>query len=130
MCIRDRAQYLDNDEDGTADNPRVLKSLKQARAAIMMTRSMERMFDRVPDKVFDRRILQGLYGAETHPDGAQRNVFDAALEEVLHLVTNAGYANAYPEVFGELPGTELAAAMDKARGGQFKKVPRRYPDSA
>lgn len=127
------AQYLDNDEDGIADNPSVLKSLKKARGAIMMTaseREMERMFDRVSDKVFDRRILQGLYGAETHPDGAQRNVFDAALEEVLHLVTNAGYANAYPEVFGERPGTALAAAMDKARGGQFKKVPRRYPDSA
>ena len=57
-------------------------------------------------------------------------VFDAAYEEVLHLITHAGYAFAYPEVFGERPGTKLGDAMDKARGGRFLAIPNKYPKKA
>ncbi len=32
--------------------------------------------------------------------------------------------------FGEYKGSETADAMDKARGGYFREVPVKYPDSA
>ena len=53
--------------------------------------------------------------------------FDASLEEVLHIITAAGYAKVYPDVFGERIGSEIANAMDLARGGQFTSIPSSYP---
>ena len=74
--------------------------------------------------------MQGLFGEETLPRWTRRGRFDATLEEVLHLITHAGYAHVYPEVFGEKPGTQIAKAMDQARGGHFRRVPRSYPAGA
>ena len=54
----------------------------------------------------------------------------AYLEEILHLVTQVGYANAYPEVFGEFKGSRISIAMDVARGGYFESVPQIYPESS
>ena len=75
-------------------------------------------------------VMQSLFGEEVHPGGGARGRFDATYEEVLHLVTQAGYAHAYPKVFGERHGTAIAKAMDRARGGHFVKVPKRYPKDA
>ena len=36
----------------------------------------------------------------------------------------------YPEVFGEFRGSQLANAMDAARGGYFRTPPRSYPPGA
>ena len=33
-------------------------------------------------------------------------------------------------IFGEYKGTKIALAMDKARGGYFEKIPKRYPKGA
>ena len=49
---------------------------------------------------------------------------------MLHLVSHVGLANAYPDDFGEAPGSRLAMAMDKMRGGQYPGVPDRYPEGA
>ena len=54
----------------------------------------------------------------------------AYLEEILHLVTQVGYANAYPDVFGEFKGSSISKAMDVARGGYFESVPQIYPESS
>ena len=129
------AQYLDNNEDGQADNPLVLKSLQEHQGSIVMfpdEDSAERIdvHEHIPERVWDSMIIVGLWGDETHPNGSTPGKFDATLEEVLHLVTSAGYSMAYPEVFGERTGSEIANAMDKARGGRFRKVPRKYPESA
>lgn len=131
------AEYLDNDADGKPDNEVVANALIANNAAMIMAateREFEELEDRliknVPQKVIDEMVLQSLWGEETHPAGAARGVFDASLEEVLHLITHGGYAHAYPDHFGEKPGTKLANAMDKARGGQFKRVPRKYPKEA
>ena len=35
----------------------------------------------------------------------------------------------YPSVFGEEKGSDIANAMDKARGGQFEDVPSSYPSN-
>ncbi|MEM7475358.1 MAG: hypothetical protein AAF483_10235 [Planctomycetota bacterium] len=133
------AQYLDNDADGKPDNARVVQAMVNNSATLVMfatEREAERVIEGLESsededlEELDTMVLQDLYGEETHPGGAKEGVFDASYEEVLHLITHAGYASAYPKVFGERPGTSLCNAMDKARGGRFLKVPRRYPKNA
>jgi len=130
------ADFLDNDRDGKPDNPKVNDKLWNERSAIVMgydERELERLHDRYGE-MFDDYALQGLYATETLPNAGPHNPksreFDASIEEILHIITSVGYAGVYPKVFGELHGSELANAMDIARGGYFRTVPRRYPASA
>lgn len=123
------AEYLDNDENGQPDNPLVLATMVKRKAFLFMTKD-ERSLDRFDFELFVEHELhhgQGQFGTETNPGNGE---FDATLEEVLHLITHEGYAHAYPKVFGERPGTVLAACLDRARGGHFKRLPRRYPEGA
>lgn len=123
------AEYLDNDEDGEPDNPKVLGTMIERDAFLFMTAN-ERALERLDHDVFQDAGFhhgQGQFATETNPGGDE---FDASLEEVLHLVTHEGYAYAYPEVFGERPGTILGKCLDRARGGHFQRVPRRYPKDA
>lgn len=111
------AQYLDNDEDGSADNPAVLAQLDGRHASMIMWPTFEAFEssgfeDAISDLTFDTTTMQPLFGAETNPGFPGNEVFDWALEECLHLVTFGGYARAYPSVFGESAGTQIAAAMD------------------
>jgi hypothetical protein len=130
------AQYLDNDEDGVADNQAVVDALIDQRAAMVIfaDEREERRFD--IDEFVDisgSEALQLLYADETFPGATAGNLhgeFDATLEEVLHLITQFGYALTYPDVWGESPGTDVAQAMDQARGGYFEDIPSRYPASA
>lgn len=123
------AEYLDNDEDGRVDNERVVAEMVQRGAFMAVAGSeaaMERLdWERLGDAGF--RDGQGQFAQETAP-GAGR--FDATLEEVLHLVTHVGFANAYPDVFGEHEGSVLGRCLDRARGGRFEDVPAAYPESA
>jgi hypothetical protein len=127
------AQYLDNDEDGVADDPEMVADMATRRPALVMF-ATEADFENstIQDsKKLDKYTLQDLYGAETHPEGSTlENGFDASLEEILHLITVAGYSEYYPEALGIEPDSELGGAMDLARGGYFEQVPDAYPDSA
>ena len=123
------AEYLDNDEDGQPDNPAVLAAMVKRNAFLAMT-ATERELERLDHDVFEDAGFhagQGQFATDTLPGGGR---FDATLEEVLHLITHEGYANAYPKIFGERPGTVLAECLDRARGGHFRRVPRRYPKGA
>ncbi|CAM2066880.1 hypothetical protein SCOR_15980 [Sulfidibacter corallicola] len=127
------AEYLDNDEDGTIDDPAVLESMLARNAGLVMFAhrddpAMDTFFDRVDS--LDGWHLQDLQGDETLPNGAASGRFDATLEEVLHLINSAGHAEVYPEAFGISTESELAAAMDLARGGHFQQVPSSYPAGA
>lgn len=126
------AQYLDNDEDGVVDNPKVLEAMLKKKAGMMLTKDSAES-----EKIFlsgavalNRGELQDLYASEIHPNGHEQGLFDGTLEEVLHLITHVGYASAYPDVWGEVPGTQIADSMDVARGGQFIKIPKKYPEKA
>ena len=129
------AQYLDNDNDGQPDNQLVILAIHQSKGAVVMS-ATRREADKIdvhryiPEKVWDNMTILGLHAEDTHPQGASRGVFDTAYEEILHLITSAGYANAYPDIFGEKRGTAIALAMDQARGGYFRRAPRKYPDRA
>ncbi len=130
------AQYLDNDEDGKPDDPNVLRTLQAKHATIYIfprpdSAAEEEFIDSI-EYLLDNELLaiQPLYGEEIIPNGAAQGEFDASLEEIIHIITNSGYAHAYPEIFGEEPGTAIAEAMDAARGGHHQTVPSSYPENA
>ncbi|MCH2203582.1 MAG: hypothetical protein MK102_16565 [Fuerstiella sp.] len=126
------AEFLDNDEDGDVDVPQVADVMCERRATIMVFVSeyeCER-YSETLESLFEVRMLQSLWETEIHPDGAKYGRFDATLEEVLHLVTVAGYAEVWPHAFGIDSRSHLARAMDIARGGRFRRIPRRYPREA
>ncbi len=133
------AQYLDNDEDGIPDNTRVLSHLVSRNVFIIMPGTEAEMEWLEMELIAEAgyRFGQDLYGEETKPDflvdgkinARDGHYYDGALEEILHPITQHGYANAYPEVFGEERGSTLAKCMDAARGGYFERVPQGGPKS-
>lgn len=131
------AEYLDNDEDGVVDDELVQRSLLEGGAfLVMFDTERDARRSRIDHELIEEsgfRIGQDLYGEETLPEGPphvrERGRFDASLEEVLHLVSN-GWRDVYPEDFGYRPGSRLTDAMDLARGGRFRRIPRRYPEDA
>ena len=94
-------QWLDNDGDEKPDNSLVVNELIKNNAILAMGKTendLEESFDNLIDVLeeidvdvdnFERSLI-GLISEEP-------NI--AYLEEILHLVTQVGYANAYPEVF-------------------------------
>ena len=122
------AEYLDNNEDGIADNPAVTERLKSKKATLLMAKNAADM----PKSAYLTHGDSGqdLYAEETHINGAAQGKFDASLEEILHLITHVGYAGVYPGVFGEETGSAIADAMDTARGGRFTSIPKPYPTNA
>ncbi len=129
------AQYLDNDEDGSADSAALIEEMtgQPGGASLVMFATED---DVESSGIFDSDLperfrMQDLYGEETRPEGSsQAGGFDATLEEVLHLVTSKGHSALYPDAFGEQAGSALADAMDLARGGHFQEVPGSYPQGA
>ena len=122
-------QWLDNNGDDKPDNSQVVDELIKNNAILAMGKTendLENSFDNLIDILEERdvdidafeRSLIGLISDEP-------NI--AYLEEILHLVTQVGYAKAYPEVFGEFKGSRISEAMDIARGGFFKVNPKVYP---
>ncbi len=123
------AQYLDNNEDGNVDNTIVHNMMIENKAFIIMWKNDNDLDIDPPND----RIGQDLGDDETNPNFVINNKqgqFDASLEEIWHIISHSGYAYAYPEVFGENPGTSLSNAMDIARGGFFIQIPDSYPSNA
>ena len=130
------AQYIDNNGDCEPDDAAVYDALQEKQAALIMAATEEefenvdeQMESVIPFYVLDSMVLQNLYGEETHPDSSEMGVFDASLEEIWHLMTDAGWAIAYPLVFGT-QDSQMTDAMDVARGGKFEQVPAKYPEDA
>ena len=100
------AQYLDNDEDGTPNNTLVLSHLVSRNVFIIMPGTQAEMETLEMELVEEAgyRFGQDLYGEETKPDflvdgkinAPDGGYYDGALEEILHPITQHGYANAYP----------------------------------
>ena len=122
------AEYLDNDEDGTADNQRIVNRLIDKKAWLLMAMNEEESSAAIRFPIRNSAFLE-LYDDEVSIiNGNPR--FDASLEEILHLITQHGYAEVYPNKFGENKHSEIGKAMDMARGGYFKNVPNSYPSDA
>ena len=127
------AQYLDNDEDGMVDDPNIVNAMIAERALMVQFVNEPEAMQILSryGNTLDTFHWQEVFSFECFPQGSsQQNGFDATLEEVLHLVSSAGWTNAYPSAFREQTGSELCQAMDIARGGHFNNVPNNYPSSA
>ena len=135
------AQYLDNDADGTPDDPAIAKYLADNNYVFpVWTVEVREEFWSTPCGIDKIKMAASIYHTGEHSGtdglwpigGIERSgIWDSNLEEVWHLVT-AGFTNVYPKDFGDDPssGSTAALAMDKARGGKFIKTPSRYPSNA
>ena len=125
-------QWLDNNNDGNPDNYLVINALIKNNAILVMGQSeddLENSFENLIDVLDEANIdIDNFENSIVGLISDEPNI--AYLEEILHLVTQVGYANAYPEVFGEFKGSRISKAMDVARGGYFETVPKIYPESS
>ncbi|MCL9777376.1 hypothetical protein [Vibrio methylphosphonaticus] len=92
------AQWLDNDEDGNVDEPRLLAHLRRNHATLAM--SEEGFSDAAIEQLtpyFATMMLQDLADNETNPVHDR----DASQEEIHHLIANAGWQPMLPSVFSD-----------------------------
>ena len=128
------AQYIDNNADGKPDNPLLLKTMVDRKAGLIMWKNQSAI-ETILEKDGGVNIQQDLGDDETRPSwhqNGQTGQFDASLEEIWHLICSQGYNVLWPYQFGTSwnINSDLTKAMDKARGGKFKNIPSKYPDSA
>ena len=99
------AEYLDNDEDGNIDQPEVLAALKgssnaQIATMVLFATEEEQESKQSQFEAFENSItrVQNLFAMEIFENGSNGSDRDATLEEVLHLVTDKGWDEAFPSV--------------------------------
>ena len=94
------AQWLDNDQNGRADEARLLATLRDNRPVLVMSARgfRSRAIDKIMDRL-DQRIGQDLAADETAP--ARRDERDASQEEIHHLIVNAGWMPLAPQLFSD-----------------------------
>jgi hypothetical protein len=128
------AQYLDADQNGHPDNPMVAEELSALQTTILL------FADAAEAQAFHTSSLPAgiqayrfLLASQVNPwfdPAAPNTLFDESLTGILAIITEHGYANAYPQIFGTTAGTQIAQAMDAARGGHFPGIPPQYPSGA
>jgi len=127
------ASWLDNDQDGCADNPLVIKKLTEAkpRPAVQINELNSKDSEAFDNLGFTCNAPLGANEIELNCVGprATDKCSDTTLEETLHMVTAHGFERAWPEAFSP-HGSKLTAAMDVARGGKFEDSPVKYPSTA
>ncbi|PID85564.1 MAG: hypothetical protein CSA11_00670 [Chloroflexi bacterium] len=93
------AEWLDNDGDGIADEPRLIETLMANNPVVMMTGERGNLLQQGATMTqFGDRILQDLSAAETNPGGNER---DASQEEIHHIIMNAGWIQLFPDIFSD-----------------------------
>lgn len=99
------AEWLDNDSDGVADEPRIIDAMRQSKPVVIMTPTgpSNALFRDLESDLNDR-VIQDLSGAETNPSGGRR---DASQEEIHHVIANSGWFKAFPEIFNDTPNAKL-----------------------
>ena len=112
------AELLDNDENGTVDNLCVVAKLNDLSTYVTMYNTDSSEFN--TDTMVDAEVtkMTSLGANETVDNYADNVSHDASIEEIFHLITQYGYSNVYPTVFGEsnTSTATMAQAMDVARG--------------
>ena len=125
------AEYLDNNEDGIIDSQLIVQELIENKATMVIFKDESEQDSFELEAIEQTDInFQNLFDHEIHINGATEGIFDASLEEILHLISDYGYAEAYPDAFSVTSESLLTKAMDIARGGHFLEVPLAYPEDA
>lgn len=124
------AQFLDNDEDGVVDNLIVHGDLKANSTFLFVwSTELERDSFVAPNGTNGMHISNNNINLIWHSNG-HTGTFDNTIETVWTLITTFGYEFTYPAIFGNQANSELALAMDDARGGNFQNPPATYPVNA
>ena len=94
------AQWLDNDQDGKIDEKRLRPFLLENRPVLLMSADGFNLLQfNAIEQGLGNRIGQDLSAAETAP----RQARDASQEEIHHLIFTAGWVQAFPRAFSEIP---------------------------
>ncbi|MEM7343172.1 MAG: hypothetical protein AAF485_02935 [Chloroflexota bacterium] len=93
------AEWLDNDEDGQIDEPRLRETFKESKPVVIMS-ARGVSFTAMPrvSSALSGYQPQDLWAFETNPTDNSR---DASQEEIHHLIMNAGWQRLFPAVFSE-----------------------------
>ena len=110
------AKWLDNDEDGVADEPRLIEALKANNPILVMSAagfSTAAYVKLAP--ILTNAVGQDLAANET----ATTDRRDASQEEIHHLIVNAGWQKLLPDVFSDKANSNslLYAEWQKAEAG-------------
>ena len=116
------AELIDNNEDGKPDNTCVTGVLGKLGSYVSMYNQAEGNSVEINQDPLDEvgAVSTGLGAYETVDNYADGESHDASIEEIFHLISQRGYSNVYPQVFGESNSStsSLAKAMDVSRGGE------------
>lgn len=96
------AEWLDNDEDGIVDEPRLLETMRGNKPLVIMSGNGISVAA-MPGLLLalNGYKTQDLSAAETNPAGDRR---DASQEEIHHVIMNAGWQPLFPAIFSETAG--------------------------
>lgn len=99
------ARWIDNDDDGAPDDARVLEAITSRPAFVYMTEKGMNLVGMW--RVFSAQEQMGALGQdlgafETNPEDGR----DAAQEEIHHILMNAGWIPAYPNLFSDDPAQD------------------------
>lgn len=123
------AEQLDRDMDGQPDSVEIIKSMQKNKAAMFMPSGM---CNSGPGREIDRLgwAAQCLGGREISTTPGDRE--DATFEETHHLIYDTALKVLYPNLVSPAfkASSELTKIMDVARGGKFKRPPKKYPATA
>ncbi len=132
------AQMLDNDQDGCADDANVVKMIRATQSGMAMFPT-ESSASAEWNQVAETFSAQDLYADETElgcsGSSETASCRDAAIEEIMHVVTAKGVGLAYPSDFSDCNTdvndiSTMQVQMDIARGGHFISVPNTYPQGS
>jgi hypothetical protein len=132
------AQFLDNDQDGCADDANVVKMIRLNQAGLLLMDSENGdYYDDNIEEGFDETVL---FASQIRPScsgsSETSTCRDGAIEEVFNFITEYGISPFYPDEFGQCydgnfeQRSDLQVQMDIARGGHFTSTPTSYPAGA
>lgn len=94
------AEWLDNDGDGEADEPRLIETLKKSKPVVIMSANgISPLAMPSIMSALSGYQIQDLMASETAPSGDRR---DASQEEIHHVIVNGGWQQLEPAIFSEV----------------------------
>mmetsp|Transcript_4148 Transcript_4148/g.7937 ORF Transcript_4148/g.7937 Transcript_4148/m.7937 type:complete len:426 (+) Transcript_4148:288-1565(+) len=131
------AQFLDNDQDGCADDVNVVKMMRLNQAGLVL---MDSENDAYYEDIVESFDETALFASQVRPfcsgSSETSTCRDVAIEEVLDFIAEYGISPFYHNEFGQCydgnfqQRSELQVQMDIARGGHFIMTPSVYPANA
>lgn len=112
---------------------KVKKHIKENKGGIMITKNEPKFIELFLAIFFIDINIQDLYSFEINPKyikSGYKGRFDATLEEVLHMITDLGYAYAFPTKFSTELNSELGKYTKFSRGGNTGPGNNNYNENA